>query len=107
MIKYPKAFIEKAKRVYPEWNSLHNLLDSGSQFVGRMLYEAQPSGQIAIVRVLNAESLEELQEYARNEVAKAELYAEWTAIYNQHRKDYNANMLNKINASHKRGERLT
>jgi hypothetical protein len=106
-MQYPKEFVEKAKRIYPNWNRLHELLDNGSQFVGRMLYDSQSSGTVPLVMILNAKSLEELQEYARNEQEKSSLYVEWNLIYEQHRKDYNAKVLDAIEQAHKRGDVLS
>lgn len=106
-MKYPKEFVDKAKRLYPNLTKLHELLNNGSPFVHRLLYDAQPSGNISLVRVLNAESLEELQEYARIELEKSELYLEWTAIYDECRRKSNAERLKEIEEAHARGERLT
>jgi hypothetical protein len=106
-IKYPKEFVEKAKRLYPNWTHLHELLDKGSPFVHSLLYDSQPSGNISLVRVLNAESLEELQEYARSEQEKAELYLEWTVIYDEYKRKRHSQTLKEIEEAHKRGERLT
>lgn len=106
-MKYPQNFIDKAKRVYPNWQRLHELLDKGSEFVGRLLADSRPDGGISIAQVLNAETLEELQDFARNEQAKSELYSEWFVLYREHRENYNAQVLNDIAAAHARGERLT
>lgn len=106
-MEYPKSFVEKAKRVYPNWTKLHELLDKGSPFVDRLLYDAQPSGKISIVQVLNAESLVDLQEYARNELEKSELYLEFTVIRDEYRRNRNAQRLKEIEEAHARGERLT
>ena len=106
-LQYPKEFIEKAKRIYPNWTHLHELLDKGSPFVHRLLYDAQPSGNISIARVLNAESLEELQEFARLEEEKTALYIEWTKVYDECRRKSNIQKLKEIEEAHLRGERLT
>ena len=106
-IEYPKHFIDKAKRLYPNWQKLHELLDNGSPFIHGLLYEARPDGTISFARVLNAESLEELQEYARTEIEKEELYLEWLAIREYCRKKRNAERLREIEEAHARGERLT
>ena len=106
-MEYPKNFVDRAKRIYPNWAKLHELLDKGSPFVGTLLRDAQPSGSISIVRVLNAETLEELQEYAKSELEKTELYAQWTVLVEQYQKEHNAKVLAAIEHAHQRGERLT
>lgn len=106
-MEYPKNFVEKAKRLYHNWQKLHELLDKGSPFVHSLLYKARPNGTISFARVLNAESLEELQEYARTEIEKEELYLEWLVIRDEYRRNKNAERLIEIKEAHARGERLT
>ena len=106
-MEYPKNFVDKAKRLYPNWQKLHELLDKGSPFVHSMLYEARPDGTMSFARVLNAESLEELQEYARTEIEKEELYQQWLIIREEYRDKRNAERLREIEEAHARGERLT
>lgn len=106
-MEFPKNFVDKAKRLYPNWEKLHELLDKGSPFVHRLLYDAQPSGNISIVKVLNAESLEELQEYARTEIEKSELYLEWLVVYDECRRNRHNQIRQEIEEAHARGERLT
>ena len=106
-IEYPKHFVDKAKRLYPNWQKLHELLDKGSPFVHSLLYEARPDSNISFARVLNAESLEELQEYVRTEIEKEELYLEWLTIRETYSKKRNAERLREIEEAHARGERLT
>jgi hypothetical protein len=106
-MQYPKEFIEKAKRIYPNWTKLHELLDKGSPFVHTLLYESRPDKSVSFDRVLNAKSLEELQQHVREEQEKASLYLEWTSVYDQCRKANNANRLKEIQDAHNRGESLT
>ena len=106
-MEYPKHFVDKAKRLYPNWQKLHELLDKGSPFVHSLLYEARPDGNVSLARVLNAETLEELQEYARTQIEKEELYLEWLNIREEYRRNKNAERLREIEEAHKRGERLT
>jgi hypothetical protein len=106
-MQYPKEFVEKAKQLYPNWTKLHELLDNGSPFVHRLLYDSQPNGNISIARVLNAESLEELQEYAKMELEKAELYSQWLVIHDNCRRERHAQIRREIEQAHERGERLT
>jgi hypothetical protein len=86
---------------------LHELLDKGSPFVHGLLYEARTDGNISLARVLNAEYLEELQEYARTQTEKEELYLEWLAIREDYRRNKNAERLREIEEAHRRGEVLT
>ena len=106
-LQYPKSFVDKAKRLYPNWKKLHELLDNGSPFVHGLLLEARPEHNVTFARVLNAESLEELQEYVRTEIEKEELYLEWTVIYDECKRTRNSDRLKEIEEAHNRGERLT
>ena len=106
-LQYPQEFVAKAKRLYPNWQKLHELLDKGSPFVHGLLLEARPEYNVSFTRVLNAESLEDLQEYVRTEIEKEELYLEWTVIYDECKRERNSERLREIEESHKRGERLT
>lgn len=106
-MQYPKEFVDKAKRLYPNWTKLHELLDNGSPFVHRLLLEARPDHSVSFARVLNAESIEELQEYVRTEIEKEELYLEWTVIYDDCKRKRNIERLREIEEAHARGERLT
>lgn len=106
-MEYSKEFIDKTKKLYPNWQKLHELLDKGSPFVGNLLHEAQPSGGLSLAVILNAESLEDLQELARNEVEKLSLYPEWMMLREEYRRNKNAQILQEIEEAHARGERLT
>jgi hypothetical protein len=106
-MEYPKEFVEKAKRLYPNWKRLHELLDKGSPFVNTLLREARPVNSISFAKVLNAKSLEELQEYAKLELERSELYLEWDTIYGNYRRSRNAERLREIEEAHQRGETLT
>lgn len=106
-MQYPEKFISKAKRLYPNWQKLHELLDKGSPFVHSLLYEARNDGTVSFARVLNAETLEELQEYVKREIEKEELYQEWLIIREECRKNSNAAKLKQIEDAHRRGEVLT
>ena len=106
-LQYPKSFVDKAKRLYPNWQKLHELLDNGSPFVHSLLRDARPEYNVSFARVLNAESLEDLHEYVRMEIEKEELWLEWTVIYDECKRKKNSERLREIEEAHARGERLT
>jgi len=77
---YPQEFIDKCKKVYPDWTDLHTKLTEGWTFVGRYLDDAR-CGSISTKKILAATSLEELKEEARHCLESEHLYAEWCDIY--------------------------
>ena len=79
---YPKEFIDKCKAAYPDKPHLHDMLNSGSQLVGRALSELE-TNSISTSIVLAATSLEELQNLAKIKNARCSLYGEWMAMYRE------------------------
>jgi hypothetical protein len=79
---YPKEFIDKCKTAYPDKPHLHDMLNSGSQLVGRALSELE-TNSISTAIVLAATSLEELQNLAKIKNARCALYREWMAMYRE------------------------
>jgi hypothetical protein len=79
---YPKEFIEKCKKLYPDWTKLHWMLDEGNTFVGRYLDDSS-STSIHINTVLFANSLDELKLKAQDMKEKLNLYKEWCEIYKE------------------------
>ena len=77
---YPEEFKARCKKVYPTFEMLHEALDNNSAWVGRYLCDSMNSG-MKFSTVLSATSLEALQEEARRELEKRELYAEWYDKY--------------------------
>lgn len=81
---YPKDFKARVKKAYPNWEELHQRLESGDVFVGRYLDDSS-STSLSLDTILNATSLEELQEKARLAQEKVELYREWSKLYKEQR----------------------
>lgn len=79
---YPEDFKTRVKNAYPNWEGLHRRLDSGDCFVGRFLDDSS-STTISLDTVLAATSLEELQNKAKAEQEKVELYKEWSKLYHE------------------------
>lgn len=79
-LNYSEDFKARVKKVYPDWERLHELLDQNNPIVGRYLYDSA-KGYIESHAVLAATSLAELQELARKEEEKLNLYKERGAKY--------------------------
>lgn len=79
---YTQEFVQKCKNLYPNDTRLHEALNNGSQFVGRLLHEME-TGYIKTSDVLKATSLEELQSMARLKDARCALYGEWLQMYHE------------------------
>lgn len=79
---YPEDFKTRVKNAYPNWEELHRRLDSGDYFVGCYLDDSSSSA-ISLATVLAATSLEELQNKAKAEQEKVELYNEWCKLYRE------------------------
>lgn len=73
---YSQEFINKVKEVYPNSKEIKELADKNQYFLGRYLDDSS-SSSIGIGTILNATSLESLQQIARTEKMKCELYAQW------------------------------
>lgn len=79
---YPEDFKNKVKEMFPDEENLHQSLDSGSVTVGQVLY-VSPS--VHFNAILDAKSLEELQDTAKNIKERYCLYAEWCELYNEYK----------------------
>lgn len=79
---YPTEFKEKVKKAFPNWDELHRSLDEGDVFVGRYL-DDNCTTSLSINTIMAATSLKELQDKARTELEKVELYNEWSRLYNE------------------------
>lgn len=75
-MKYTPSFKQKVRTLFPNDSRLSNLLESGSELVGRILDDSAPSS-ISNDTVLKATSLQELQDLAKNNKAKVDLYSEF------------------------------
>lgn len=106
-MQYPERLIDKAKKLYPRWTQLHELMEKGSPCVMHLLHERQAPQSIPIATVLNAETIEELHALAYDELDRAELYLEMIAFVENDRKERNARRLREIEEAHDRGETLT
>lgn len=76
---YSEDFKKRVKELYPNYTSLHEALDEGSKMVGMLL--GTPFKHMPISKILEATSLEELQEEARILQKKVDLYHEWNSMY--------------------------
>lgn len=73
---YTKDLINEVKELYPNSYEMHKHAESGSVWLGRYLDDSSPTG-ISIQEVLNATSLQALQEKARLAQRKIDLYKKW------------------------------
>ena len=72
---YSKEFIREVKELYPDYPTIHKLVDTGDKFLGNYLNGSY--GGVPIDFVLTALTLEEVQNYARIEKRKKNLYEKW------------------------------
>lgn len=77
---YSEEFKEKCKAMYPNSDWLHEALEKGFDEVGHYLCDSSRKG-ISFEDVLNASTLEKLQEKAKIGVARRKLYSEWVEIW--------------------------
>ena len=52
-MKYPQEFIDRCKKAYPNWEKLHEMLESGNDFAGRYLDDSCDTG----IKISKIESL--------------------------------------------------
>ncbi len=76
--KYSREFIEKVKRAYPDNTEIHKLADNNNYLLGRYLDDGR--GHITHKEVLQAESLEKIQDKAKQIEEREKLYSEWYRI---------------------------
>lgn len=79
-MNYPAEFKEKAKRAFPNWTLLHELIEEGKgELVGRIFSENSPSGEALELAqlVVNPERQSEAYAYAVKIVLKRTLWREW------------------------------
>ena len=77
MVAYPEEFKKEARRLYPNWDRVHRLIDHGSQFIGDDLDLVSRNGGIPaelVIRVQSKEDLDKLKERAQRIVDKRNLY---------------------------------
>lgn len=75
-MNYPKDFVERVKKAYPDWERLHEALNSGSIMVGKYLSD-NTCDSFLLDKILNAKSPEELKKSAKLALEKNMLYEEW------------------------------
>jgi hypothetical protein len=73
---YSEKLIKEVKDAYPDYPRMHELAETGSAWLGRYLDDSSPRS-ISIDTVLKANSLEELQNLAKEYKKKLDLYAMW------------------------------
>lgn len=79
---YPEDFKEKVRKVYPDKFDLHRRLDQDDFSAGAYLSGLRPK-RITLDTILAATSLEELQEKARVEKERYELWEEWRRLFDE------------------------
>jgi hypothetical protein len=77
---YPDSFKSECRRLYPDWQELHKMVEDGNVFAGRLLDDAA-EGSVSLDTILHAMSLSELQELAQLEKEKVVLYDRWMGLY--------------------------
>lgn len=79
-MNYPKEFVEKVKKVYPNWKRLHEALDAGSYMVGRYLCDST-CDSVSLEKILDADNIEDLKETAKLASERNSVYTEWCKLY--------------------------
>lgn len=74
MAIYTEDFKKKVKKLYG--NSLDKYLDSGNEFLGRILDDSS-MGSVSLDKILSAKSLEEIQKEAKLIKEKKEIYLQY------------------------------
>ncbi len=81
-LKYSRELIEAVKEVYPNLTHLHDIASKGDPILGRYLDDNQlPVSNKAI---LEAKSLEEVQELAWQSHRRTQVYRMWAKEYSRH-----------------------
>ena len=82
-MEYPKKFKDRCKKIYPDWDDLHDMLNREQTLAGRYLCDSSLSN-IPIKAVLNFvrnKDMNGLKEMCDRELEKLELYVEWQKLY--------------------------
>ena len=81
---YPEDFKARVKKAYPTYDLIHQKIENGEDFpVGIRLQEIVVSQNFSIKKILEAVSLEDLQDEAREVQEKVDLYFEWEKLFHQ------------------------
>ena len=82
MLKYPQAFVDKCKKIYPHWEDLNQNLHSNSKTVGRLLESAVGFSldEDQIISLFRNKKEHKILEAAKRAQEKREIYQEWIAI---------------------------
>ena len=72
---YTQKLINEVKELYPDYPKMHQMAEEGSVWLGAYL---EGNGCIGLDAILTATSLHDLQETARFEKRKIQLYKDWT-----------------------------
>lgn len=103
---FSKSFINRVKEVYPDSARMHELAESGNQFLGRYLDDS--ISQISYREILDSTSLEELKIKARRIEKQHSLYKDFSngSCYNENdmRKTMCPNLYLQNNDCDKRGK---
>ena len=82
-MEFPKEFINKCKEIYPDWKELHQKLEEGNVFALRYLDDSRYNN-ITADDILNAKTLDELQEKAELIKVKEQIYSKSLALYRKY-----------------------
>ena len=77
--KYPADFIAKVKKEFPDWNKMHEFLDTGDEMVGRYLDDSRrfSIGFKDVIKDFENGKQDEILEMAKKSKRVEDLYAEW------------------------------
>lgn len=80
---YPKEFVKKVKREYPDWQDLHEALDAGNDFLGRLLDDSRHFAMKAeeIIAAFEEGCEYKVKRAAEKAVRRTKLYVEWGELY--------------------------
>lgn len=77
---YPDWFIKEVRDIFPNSDGIEQCIKNDSDLLGRYLDDARMGIGISQKDVLQAKTLEELQEKVRLHKKKEELYKKWLSI---------------------------
>ncbi len=89
-LSYPQSFIEKCREVYPTWEDLHKLLDTGSFLVGRLLEMGCGFAldEQQIITLFQNKKENKILEAALRAQKKRALYVEWAGLMDKRSNDH-------------------
>lgn len=84
----PEDFKQRCKEIYPGFDRLHLMIETGSRHVGLLLNgKAEEAEKLLCDIVVHANTLEEVKRAVTEIKSKQKLYLDWCNIYNS-QKEY-------------------